>query len=189
MRSRTVSKAMSKASLFMSRRRWPASWSLYKCEEAIRSRPAIHSLLWMKQLRKRRSIRRGRRWSFPKLSSRDRKNFSAWVQLPRRITIGRVPRATRTGSASLKQSGISTRKDRRRHRPVWFTTRVSVDGVPDPFIGNVSYISPHAEYTPPVIYSRESRAKLVFMIESVFDPQVSANLHPGQPVDVEFKPK
>src|SRR5207248_9978019 len=32
------------------------------------------------------------------------------------------------------------------------TTRVSVDGVPDPFIGNVSYISPHAEYTPPVIY-------------------------------------
>ncbi len=48
------------------------------------------------------------------------------------------------------------------------TTRVTVDGVPNPFIGKVSYISPHAEYTPPVIYSRESRAKLVFMIESVF---------------------
>jgi HlyD family secretion protein len=69
------------------------------------------------------------------------------------------------------------------------TTRVTVDGVPNPFIGKVSYISPHAEYTPPVIYSRESRAKLVFMIESVFDPQVSASLHPGQPVDVEFKSK
>ena len=69
------------------------------------------------------------------------------------------------------------------------TTQVTVDGVPDPFIGKVSYISPHAEYTPPVIYSRESRAKLVFMIESVFDPQVSANLHPGQPVDVEFRSK
>jgi len=69
------------------------------------------------------------------------------------------------------------------------TTRVTVDGVPDPFIGKVSYISPHAEYTPPVIYSRESRAKLVFMIESVFDPGVSASLHPGQPVDVEFKSK
>ncbi|PYK54420.1 MAG: secretion protein HlyD [Verrucomicrobia bacterium] len=69
------------------------------------------------------------------------------------------------------------------------TTRVMVDGVPDPFIGKVSYISPHAEYTPPVIYSRESRAKLVFMIESVFDPDVSAGLHPGQPVDVEFKSK
>ncbi len=67
--------------------------------------------------------------------------------------------------------------------------RVAVDGVRDPFVGKVSYISPHAEYTPPVIYSRESRAKLVFMIESVFDPEVSANLHPGQPVDVEFKSK
>src|SRR5436853_5763785 len=69
------------------------------------------------------------------------------------------------------------------------TTRVTVDGMPDPFIGKVSYISSHAEYTPPVIYSRESRAKLVFMTESGFDPQISANLHPGQPVDVEFRTK
>jgi HlyD family secretion protein len=67
--------------------------------------------------------------------------------------------------------------------------RVTVDGVRDPFIGNVSYISPHAEYTPPVIYSRESRAKLVFMVEAVFDPATSAKLHPGQPVDVHFESK
>jgi HlyD family secretion protein len=66
---------------------------------------------------------------------------------------------------------------------------VTVDGVQNPFIGKVSYISPRAEYTPPVIYSRESRAKLVFMIESVFEPQVAGSLHPGQPVDVEFKSK
>jgi HlyD family secretion protein len=64
---------------------------------------------------------------------------------------------------------------------------VTVDGVEKPFIGKVSYISPRAEYTPPVIYSRESRQKLVFMVESVFDPQVSVSLHPGQPVDVKFK--
>src|SRR4029434_9643371 len=50
------------------------------------------------------------------------------------------------------------------------TMRVTVDGVRDPFVGKVSYISPRAEYTPPVIYSRESRAKLVFMVEAVFDP-------------------
>ena len=67
------------------------------------------------------------------------------------------------------------------------TAQVTVDGVQNPFLGRVSYISPRAEYTPPVIYSRESRAKLVFMVESVFDPQVAAILHPGQPVDVEFK--
>jgi len=69
------------------------------------------------------------------------------------------------------------------------TVRVAVDGVRDPFIGKVSYISPHAEYTPPVIYSRESREKLVFMVEAVFDPTISAKLHPGQPVDVHFESK
>jgi HlyD family secretion protein len=67
--------------------------------------------------------------------------------------------------------------------------QVTVDGIQNPFFGKVSYISPRAEYTPPVIYSRETRAKLVFMVESVFDPQVAANLHPGQPVDVEFNSK
>jgi HlyD family secretion protein len=64
--------------------------------------------------------------------------------------------------------------------------RVTADGLPEPFTGKVSFISPRAEYTPPVIYSRESRSKLVFMIEIVFDPAAAAKLHPGQPVDVEW---
>lgn len=64
--------------------------------------------------------------------------------------------------------------------------RVTVDGLPRPFTGNVSFISPKAEFTPPVIYSRESRSKLVFMIEVTFDPKTAAGLHPGQPVDVCF---
>ncbi len=64
--------------------------------------------------------------------------------------------------------------------------QVSVDGVKKPFAGRVSYISSQAEYTPPVIYSRQSRGKLVFMIEAVFDPDVAAKLHPGQPVDVQL---
>lgn len=65
-------------------------------------------------------------------------------------------------------------------------TRVMVDGVGEPFVGRVSYISPRAEYTPPVIYSRESRGKLVFLVEIHFEPAVAARLHPGQPVDVAF---
>ena len=68
-------------------------------------------------------------------------------------------------------------------RPV----NVFVDGVSEPFIGHVTYISPQAEYTPPVIYSQESREKLVFMVEARFDPSVASKLHPGQPVDVEFR--
>jgi HlyD family secretion protein len=48
----------------------------------------------------------------------------------------------------------------------------------------VSYLSPKPEYTPPVLYNRENRAKLVFMIEAVFDPGAARDLHPGQPVEV-----
>lgn len=65
--------------------------------------------------------------------------------------------------------------------------RVLVDGLARPVPGRVSFISPQAEYTPPVIYSRQSRSKLVFLVEAVFDPNVAARLHPGQPVDVEFE--
>ncbi len=66
--------------------------------------------------------------------------------------------------------------------------KVIVDGVEQALDGKVSFISPQAEYTPPVIYSRESRSKLVFMIELVFDPKVAEGLHPGQPVDVQIGP-
>lgn len=63
---------------------------------------------------------------------------------------------------------------------------VLVDGVQGSISGTVSYISPRAEYTPPVIYSQGNREKLVFMVEVLFDPAISADLHPGQPVDVQF---
>lgn len=48
----------------------------------------------------------------------------------------------------------------------------------------INYLSPRPEYTPPVLYNRENRAKLVFMIEAVFDPAAARDLHPGQPVEV-----
>lgn len=61
---------------------------------------------------------------------------------------------------------------------------VRPDGAPAPLTATVSYVSTQAEYTPPVIYSRETRADLVFMIEGTFVPADAAQLHPGQPVDV-----
>jgi HlyD family secretion protein len=64
--------------------------------------------------------------------------------------------------------------------------QVFADGLRQPLIGKVSFISPSVEFTPPVIYSRETRDKLVFMIEAIFDGKTSAALHPGQPVDVQF---
>jgi len=61
---------------------------------------------------------------------------------------------------------------------------VLCDGCPAPIAGKVSFVSSQAEYTPPVLYSKESRAKLVFLVEVRLE---GAALRPGQPVDV--KPK
>ena len=61
--------------------------------------------------------------------------------------------------------------------------RVAITGVPAPLAAHISYLSPQPEFTPPVLYNRENRAKLVFMVEAVFDAD-ARDLHPGQPVDV-----
>ncbi len=58
------------------------------------------------------------------------------------------------------------------------------DGCPGPIRATVSWISPQAEYTPPVIYSKDSRAKLVFLVEARPEPAAAPGLKPGQPVDV-----
>ena len=66
--------------------------------------------------------------------------------------------------------------------------QVAVDGQAAPFVGTVRFVSPQAEFTPPVIYSRENRQKLVYMVELAFDGATAVQLHPGQPVDVRFGP-
>lgn len=50
----------------------------------------------------------------------------------------------------------------------------------------VNFLSTQAEFTPPVLYNRDNRAKLVFMIEAKFSPADARELRPGQPVDVEL---
>jgi HlyD family secretion protein len=63
---------------------------------------------------------------------------------------------------------------------------VGIAGLPSPLDATVSYLSAQPEYTPPVLYNRDNRAKLVYMIEAVFAPGTSTDLHPGQPVDVRL---
>ncbi len=67
------------------------------------------------------------------------------------------------------------------------TVSVTFDGGPHPYSATVNYISTQAEFTPPVIYSRENRSKLVFMIEAKFSPADATDLRPGQPVDVKLE--
>lgn len=67
------------------------------------------------------------------------------------------------------------------------SVQITCDGCGAPIAAAVSYISRQAEYTPPVLYSKDSRAKLVFMIEArPAQAADAARLHPGQPVDVRL---
>ncbi|HKS36813.1 MAG TPA: HlyD family efflux transporter periplasmic adaptor subunit [Verrucomicrobiae bacterium] len=64
---------------------------------------------------------------------------------------------------------------------------VTFDGGANPYRATVNYISTQAEFTPPVIYSQNNRAKLVFMVEAVFSPADADRLRVGQPVDVTLE--
>ena len=60
--------------------------------------------------------------------------------------------------------------------------QVRCDACVPGLLAEISFIAPEAEYTPPVIYSREMRAKLVYLVEA--KPRQPDALRPGQPVDV-----
>jgi len=66
--------------------------------------------------------------------------------------------------------------------------QVTVDGSPDILEGKIEYISSQAEYTPPFIYSKENRAKLVFMVEASFQAGDAETLNPGQPLEIRIMP-
>lgn len=55
-------------------------------------------------------------------------------------------------------------------------------GCKDQYKANISYISPEAEYLPPLVYSRENRDKLVFRVKA--KPNKPGRFKPGQPVTI-----
>jgi HlyD family secretion protein len=60
--------------------------------------------------------------------------------------------------------------------------RFRCDSCADGLSAVITYVSPRPEFTPPIIYSREARDRLVFMVEA--RPDSGATLLPGLPVDV-----
>jgi len=51
----------------------------------------------------------------------------------------------------------------------------------------VRFVSEQAEYTPPNIYSNDTRSKFVFLVEARPQPADAVKLHPGQPVEVVLR--
>ncbi|AXQ29638.1 HlyD family efflux transporter periplasmic adaptor subunit [Solimonas sp. K1W22B-7] len=66
--------------------------------------------------------------------------------------------------------------------------RARCDGCAKPVEATVSRVAATAEFTPPVIYSREQRSRMVFLVEAQPAAADAAGLHPGQPVDIELLP-
>jgi HlyD family secretion protein len=64
---------------------------------------------------------------------------------------------------------------------------IRCDGCRAPVPATISYVSAQAEYTPPVIYSNDTRSKLVFLVEARPAPADAVKLHPGQPVEVSLR--
>jgi HlyD family secretion protein len=64
---------------------------------------------------------------------------------------------------------------------------ISCDGCGEAIPATITYVSPQSEFTPPVIYSNETRAKLVFLIEARPKAEETARLRPGQPVAVALR--
>src|SRR5690606_15086306 len=62
---------------------------------------------------------------------------------------------------------------------------VRCDGCAAGLSATVSYVSKDPEFTPPVIYSLQTRQKLVYLVEARPDAGAEA-LQPGQIVDVDL---
>lgn len=58
------------------------------------------------------------------------------------------------------------------------------DGCPSQLVADITYIAREPEFTPPVIYSLESRQTLVYLIEARAPKDKPLGLQPGQIVDV-----
>jgi HlyD family secretion protein len=64
---------------------------------------------------------------------------------------------------------------------------LSCDGCPPDLHAKINFISREAEFTPPVIFSREQRQKLVYLVEARPEGP-AAKLTAGQPVTVKLGP-
>jgi HlyD family secretion protein len=71
--------------------------------------------------------------------------------------------------------------------PLGSVIGLACDGCAAGMSAKVNFIASEASYAPPVLYSREGKDKLVFLIEAR-PGQAAPPLHPGQPVTVSLPP-
>ncbi|KKB85036.1 hypothetical protein VW29_07690 [Devosia limi DSM 17137] len=87
---------------------------------------------------------------------------------------GQIKARFYVGEAARSQLGIGQ------------AVRVACDGCAADMTARISKLAAEPQTTPPVIYSRDERARLVFLAEAVLD--APGGLLPGQPVTVTLLP-
>lgn len=70
--------------------------------------------------------------------------------------------------------------------PIGRKVSLYCDGCAADVPATITYVSSEAEYTPPVIYSNDTRGKLIYMIEAHPSADDATKLHPGQPLAVRL---
>jgi HlyD family secretion protein len=63
---------------------------------------------------------------------------------------------------------------------------ISCDGCAPGLTASIDYFASDPQFTPPIIYSRDERKRLVFLTEAVMDQQTG--ILPGQPVSIGLAP-
>jgi len=73
-------------------------------------------------------------------------------------------------------------QDQVANYPIGTSVSFACDGCAKDLSAKITYVSPRPEFTPPVIYSREGRNRMVFLVEAM--PAANSGLVPGLPIDV-----
>lgn len=92
-----------------------------------------------------------------------------------------VPVLSLSGAEALKVKFYVNERDRPQFA-LGDTLAVGCDGCPAGLTARVSHFASDPQFTPPIIYSRDERSRLVFMTEATLDDQ--NGILPGQPVSV-----
>ena len=96
-----------------------------------------------------------------------------------------VPVLSISGGAAAKVLFYVSETDRQRFA-LGDRLAISCDGCAADLTATVSRFASDPQFTPPIIYSRDERNRLVFQTEAVMDQQ--NGILPGQPVSIELAP-
>lgn len=92
-----------------------------------------------------------------------------------------VPVASLSGADAMKVKFYVNEADRRQFA-LGDGLAISCDGCPAGLTAKVSHFASDPQFTPPIIYSRDERSRLVFLTEAILDDR--NGIRPGQPVSI-----